>query len=238
MTGTKGEIVVVPEGEFDRVVAEHLAEALKSGGRSGDVTLALAGGNTPEGGYRRLAEIDGIPWERVEVFFGDERAVPPHHPQSNYRMARDSLLSRVPLREESVYRMEAEHPDREVAARRYEGLLPEALAILVLGIGEDGHTASLFPGGDAVREVSRRVVPTRGPVPPRDRLTITPVVVLHAERVFVLARGPGKARAVRRALRGPVDPHQCPAQLARGGTWILDEAAAGGMEISVGGGSP
>lgn len=227
----EGRIVVVGPEEFDGTVAEHLARALGDTDREARITLSLAGGATPRGGYQSLGGLHGLPWDRVEFFFGDERAVPPDHPESNYRMALEALLTRIAVPEERVHRMEAEDPDREAAARRYEEILPKALEILVLGIGEDGHTASLFPGGDPVKERIRRVVPSRGPTPPRARLTITPPVLLAARRVFALARGKGKADAVRRALRGPLDPLRCPAQLARHGTWILDRAAAGGLRM-------
>lgn len=234
----EGRIVVVGPEEFDGTVAEQLARALGDPDRGARITLSLAGGATPRGGYQRLGSLQGLPWERVEVYFGDERAVPPHHPESNYHMAWEALLSRVPVSRERVHRMEAEDPDLEAAARRYEEALPEALEILVLGIGEDGHTASLFPGGDPVRESLRRVVPSRGPRPPRERLTITPPVLLAAREILVLARGGGKADAVRRALEGPLDPHRCPAQLARRGTWILDEGAAGGLGMQKDGERP
>jgi 6-phosphogluconolactonase len=224
--GQMNRIVVVPETDFDETVAESLAGALLDTVGTGPVNLTLAGGGTPRGGYERLAEAPSLTWEKLEIFFGDERAVPPHHSESNFHMAMEALLSRVPVPPGQIHRMEADLPDREMAARRYEAVLPDALDILVLGIGSDGHTASLFPGGEPVRERSRRVVPARGPAPPRDRLTITPPVIQSASRVFVLARGEGKAAPVSRALEGPFDPVGCPAQLARAGTWILDEAAA------------
>jgi 6-phosphogluconolactonase len=222
-------IVVVPEGDFDDTVAELLAEALRGEAGIGPANLTLAGGDTPRGGYQRLAEASDLPWGALDVFFGDERAVPPDDPESNYHMARESLLSRVPVPAERVHRMKADMADREAAATEYEALLPGTLDVLVLGIGNDGHTASLFPGGAPVRETARRVVPAEGPTPPRHRLTITPPVIQGARRVFVFARGAGKASAVERALEGPFDPEACPAQLARNGTWILDEPAARGL---------
>lgn len=237
-------IVVVPESEFDGLVAEALAEALRrnaGNGRgvgTGLTHLTLAGGHTPRGGYRRLAELPGVPWEEVDVFFGDERAVPPDDADSNYRMALSSLLSRIPILPERIHRMQAEDPDRSAAAIRYEHLLPETLDILVLGVGPDGHTASLFPGGEPVREAVRRVLPAEGPASPRHRLTITPPVILSASEIFVLARGAEKATAVQRALEAPLDPAGCPAQLARSGTWILDEAAAGRLRATEGGRAP
>ena len=231
-------IVVVPEADFDETVAGSLAQALLAAANQGPVNLTLSGGETPRGGYQRLARNPNLPWDRVDIFFGDERAVPPSHPESNFRMAMESLLSRIPIPPEQVHRMVAEDPDLDAAARRYETLLPDTLDVLVLGIGDDGHTASLFPGGSPVRELSRRVVQAQRPKPPRDRLTITPPVIQGARQVFVLARGTGKASAVARALQGPYDPTQCPAQLARHGTWILDEAAAHGLALTGEDGKP
>ena len=231
-------IVVVPEADFDETVAGSLAQALLAAAAQGHVNLTLSGGETPRGGSQRLAMKPDLPWDQVDVFFGDERAVPPAHLESNFRMAMESLLSRVPIPQGQVYRMVAEDPDVETAARRYETLLPGTLDVLVLGIGDDGHTASLFPGGGPVKEISRRVVPAQGPKPPKDRLTITAPVSQGARWVFVLARGAGKASAVQRALEGPFDPSSCPAQLARNGTWILDEAAAHGLRSAGKGGNP
>jgi 6-phosphogluconolactonase len=141
-------------------------------------------------------------------------------------MARSALLSRVPIPAAAVHRMEAERPDRDAAAREYERLLPSALDLLVLGIGGDGHTASLFPGSAALDEEHRLVLPVVGTKPPADRMTITPPVIEAARRVAVIATGADKAAMVARALEGPLSPKQVPAQLARRGARFLDRAAA------------
>jgi len=201
--------------------ATHLANAVEARGRCG---VALAGGSTPQPLYALLA---GWPfpftWDRIDVFFGDERAVPPDHPDSNYGAAYRSWLQLMPP--ERVHRMEAERSDRDMAAREYERILPERLDVLLLGIGSDGHTASLFPGNAALRERVRRVVPVTGPKPPPDRLTITPLVIQEARHVAMLVTGANKSAVVRRALEGPWEPDQVPAQLARRGTWFLDAEA-------------
>jgi 6-phosphogluconolactonase len=204
-------------------VAQALAEAAAAKGR---VTLALAGGTTPRAMHEVLACSRSVPWLAVHVYFGDERAVPPEHPDSNYRMAKESLLDRVPIPPHQVHRMRGEDPDRDAAARAYEALLPDVLDVLVLGMGEDGHTASLFPGADSLRESTRRVLPVIGPKPPPERLTLTPPEILGAERRIVLAAGAGKAEAVARALEGPWDPSATPVQFARRGVWFVDHAAA------------
>jgi 6-phosphogluconolactonase len=141
-------------------------------------------------------------------------------------MVNEALLRRVPIPTANVHRMEGEADDPEEAADRYAAVLPEALDVLVLGVGADGHTASLFPGSPALRERTRRVVPARAPKPPEGRLTITPPVIAAARRFLVLATGSDKAEAVARALKGGGTPDQTPARLARDGVWFLDRAAA------------
>ncbi|HSK08010.1 MAG TPA: 6-phosphogluconolactonase [Vicinamibacterales bacterium] len=221
-------MLVVPAGAFARMAAECIARRLRARAARGTFSLALAGGSTPRAVYAALAAREGVAWETVHVFFGDERGVPPDHAASNYRMAHESLLAHVPVSEGHVFRMPAETEDLEAAARGYEALLPGRLDCLVLGVGADGHTASLFPGSPALRETSRAVVPATGPEA-RQRLTITPPVIRRARRRIVLAAGAGKAAAVRAALAGPGDPVACPARLARPALWILDEAAASGL---------
>ena len=199
--------------------------ALNQGGGS----IALAGGNTPRPVYELLAAPplrDQIDWTNLDVYWGDERAVPPTDPQSNYAMAWDALLSRVPIPPSQVHRMEAEHADREAAARDYEAILPRALDVLVLGVGPDGHTASIFPGSDAMRESHRRVMPVIGPKPPPARLTITPPVIETAHEIVVIATGADKAAVVARTLDGSNSARDLPIQFARRGAWFLDPAAA------------
>jgi 6-phosphogluconolactonase len=223
-------VVAADEDQLARVAAEWLAEQVKhSVDRGGRCAFALSGGSTPRPAYERLAARPAVPWPSVEVYFGDERAVPPTDPASNYRMAREALLDRVGLPPERVHRMEADDADLEAAAVRYAALLPDPLDLLVLGMGQDGHTASLFPGSPALRESARKVVTARAPVPPIERLTITPPVIAAARRVAVIVAGAAKAPVVARVLRGPWRPEELPAQLARHGTWLLDRAAASAL---------
>jgi 6-phosphogluconolactonase len=223
------ELIVVPTPtELARPAAEWLElEMTRAIAGRGACALCLAGGRTPEPVYRELASASSIDWTRVDVFFGDERAVPPDHPDSNYLMVNRVLLSRVPVPAGQVHRMEAERSDREAAAREYERSLPPRLDILVLGMGQDGHTASLFPGSAALDERQRLVVPVIGAKPPAERMTITPPVIEAARRVAVIATGGDKAAMVARAIEGPLAPKDVPVQLARRGTWLLDQAAAG-----------
>ena len=198
-------------------IAEHIRSAVSERGRC---SIALAGGTTPRAIYAVLAGI-ALPWNAVDFYFGDERCVPPDDADSNYRMAREALLDRVPAG--TAHRMQAERADRDAAAADYAALLPERLDVLVLGIGEDGHTASLFPGSAALSSTNR-VELVHGPKPPPWRLTITPRAILAAREIVVVATGRGKASVVERALAGDA---ALPASLARHGTWIVDEAAAG-----------
>ena len=220
-------IEICESSQLAKRAAEHIAEALKKAiSADSSASLALAGGTTPRAAYEDLAKIPGIDWSKVSVYFGDERAVPPTHPDSNFAMAQAALFARVPLPDANIHRMLAENPDQDAAARAYEALLPARISVMVLGIGEDGHTASLFPGSPALNERTRRVVPVIGPKPPPQRLSVTAPVIEAAALCIVLATGAGKAEPVRRALTEPLDVHTTPSGLARGGLWLLDHAAA------------
>ena len=220
-------IVVSGPAELARRAAAWLElEVSRAIAERGSCALGLAGGRTPGPVYGELAAGSSIDWSKVSVFFGDERAVPPDHPDSNYLMVHLALLSRVPIPAGNVHRMEAERADREAAAREYERTLPARLDVLLLGMGPDGHTASLFPGSAALDERHRLVVPVLGTKPPAERLTITPPVIEAARKVAVIATGEDKALMVARAIEGPPAPKAVPVQLARRGCWFLDPAAA------------
>ncbi len=223
-------IVVEAGPALADAVARWIADAIEADLRErGRCALALSGGTTPRPVYERLARAplaSRIAWRSVTVYFGDERAVPPADPRSNFAMARAALLDRVDLPAAQIHRMEAERGDRDAAARDYERILPERLDLLLLGMGADGHTASLFPGSPLLAERGRRVAPATGPTPPRERLTITPPVIAQARRVVVLVGGAEKAATVARALGSPPRPLELPVQLALGGTWFLDTEAA------------
>lgn len=223
----RGEVLVASPERWAETAASLIAgEMRRAVDRAGRCALALAGGSTPGPAYRELRARGSLDWSSVHVYFGDERGVPPDHPESNYRMARKTLLEHVDVPAARVHRMEAERPDRWRAAEEYAGVLPGELDLLLLGIGEDGHTASLFPGSPALAERDRRVVPVEAPEPPVQRLTVTPPVVGAARRIVVLATGREKAEPVARALAEPDPVRDCPSRLARGGTWMLDGPAA------------
>jgi 6-phosphogluconolactonase len=227
--------IVFDQARFGPGAAELIARKLfeLSAGRA-DVSLALSGGTTIVPVYEHLAALDGVSlnWRAMNFYFGDERAVPADHRDSNYRLAREALLSRVPAIPERVHRMEAERADLDQAAHDYEALLPAALDLVLLGMGEDGHVASLFPGSAALEETERSVIPAFGGTPRVARLTITPKVLARAGEIIVVVNGSRKRDAVSRALEGPLDPSACPAQLVRRATWILDAPAAAGLHPS------
>jgi len=227
-------LVVVPDARaLARRAAERIVEWTRAAvAERGRCSVALAGGGTPRATYEVLgtsALAAALPWGAIDWYFGDERAVPPDHPESNYRAVREALFANRPESLERVHRMPAEAKDLEQAARDYGDRLPDPLDLMLLGIGEDAHTASLFPGSPVLGERSARVAVVSGPKPPNPRLTVTPPVIEAAREILVLVSGAGKAEALVRALEGPLDVTAVPAQLARRGTWIVDVAAAAGL---------
>ncbi len=196
----------------------------------------LAGGSTPKAAYGILARdyAETVDWGRVHAFFGDERTVPPGHEDSNYRMAREALLDRVPVG--GVHRMRGELPPDEAAASYEEELRaffgdegPPRFDLILLGLGEDGHTASLFPETSALEVTDRLVV--ANPVLKLDttRITLTAPVLNAARAVIFLVAGESKAEALKEVLEGDADPRRYPAKLvqpADGPTWMVDRSAA------------
>ena len=209
------QVLATPE-DVARAAADQIAGALNGGAR----TLVLAGGNTPKRCYELLIGAE-VRWGRVTVLFGDERCVAPDHPDSNYRMARESLLDRVAPA--TVHRIAGElGPDEAAAAyNRIVGALAP-LDVVLLGAGEDGHTASLFPGHPEVQARGWAVGVRNAPKPPPDRVSLTLPALQGARQVIVLATGGGKADAVAKARRGEV-----PSGMIAGALWLIDRAAAG-----------
>lgn len=228
-------IQVCEEEDLYRRAADLFAEIAVSAVRErGVFNVALSGGHTPR---RLYSSLDGIPWDKTQVFFSDERCVPPDDPESNFRMASDTLLSRVSIPRENIHRMRGE-ADPESAAREYEEeirlvLGDEDLDLMLLGIGEDGHTASLFPGSEALRS-TRLIEAVRVPKLNAHRLTLTPRVILGARQIIVLVTGVNKAQALKQALEGPFDPDMCPAQILRNtrALWLVDPCAASRLQLN------
>jgi 6-phosphogluconolactonase len=188
--------------------------------------VMLTGGRTAERLYRYWADMATLPLDGLRFLFGDERCVPPGHADSNYALVMKTLFDKGLPPGCSIARMEGENPELEVAAKEYEELLPEAVDVLLLSVGEDGHIASLFPHHSALREDKRKVVPVIGPKPPYERLTITPRVIDCAKSIFLLATGKEKGAVLAEALKSSSDIMSLPVTLISGGIWLLDDAAA------------
>src|SRR5262245_38521463 len=224
------QIFDAPESLADAAAAA-IAGALIAGIEAlGRASFGVPGGRSPVATFRALASephASRVDWTRVRVYFADERAVPPDHADSNFRLAREMLIDPLRIPPRHVHRMKGEYPDLAAAVEEYEAHLVEPLDALVLGVGEDGHVASLFPGSPLVGERARRVAwVADSPKPPALRLTLTPRALAEARQVLVLATGAEKAEAVAAALEGNAEPRELPARLVRERDWYLDRAAA------------
>ena len=221
--------------------AEVVAAAQAAAGEGRPFSLALSGGRTPRELYRLLAgEFRGaIDWSRVHLYFGDERYIPHDHPQSNYRMVQETLLDAVPVPAAQVFAMPTHFADPDEAARAYEAVLqrqfggaPPVIDLVLLGMGADGHTASLFPGTPAPAEGSRCVVASQAPVEPVQRLSLTVPVLTAARRLLFLVTGADKNPVWRVIRDNPAEAvERYPAALVSSlanATWFLDEAASSG----------
>lgn len=201
--------------EVAAAAASEIAQALSGGG-----SLVLTGGTSPRRCYELLSDLS-VPWGRVSILFGDERCVPPLDPESNYRMAKEALLDKV--NPATVHRMAGElGPDQ--GAEAY-GPIVAAVApfdFVLLGVGEDGHVNSLFPGHPALRSKALTLGIHDSPKPPPERVTMTFEAMRDAGRVIIIATGAGKARAVAQARHG-----QTPSGMIPGARWLIDRAAAG-----------
>ena len=237
---TKPAFVVVEDAA---ALAQSLAErfvvcARRATAERGRFDVALAGGSTPKGAYALLAApplAAGVSWNQVRFFFGDERCVPPGDPQSNYRMAREALLEPLRISDANVFRMRGED-EPPAAARSYAELLRRELGtrpvldLVLLGMGPDGHTASLFPGTDPLSDDELLV---RAPYVAKFstyRITVTPRVINAARHVAIATAGQEKAQALAAVLEGPFEPITYPIQSIDPGdgdlTWLVDRAAA------------
>jgi 6-phosphogluconolactonase len=207
----------------------------------GEFTLGLTGGATPAPVYELLATRFhlSVDWKEVQLFWSDERCVPPDDPASNFGMANRTMLTKLGLAPRQIHRMQGEDEPAQ-AARAYERELRTvfglaegdcpSLNLLLLGVGENAHIASLFPGHPALHENKRLAVAVEVEAEPSRRVTLTMPIINHAERVILVVSGAHKAAAVRNILQGPADPEQFPAQLVKPDSgeliWLLDKAAA------------
>jgi 6-phosphogluconolactonase len=223
---------------FEAAAAEFAAQASAAVQANGKFFVALSGGSTPKTLYSLLATKRNIPWDKVCIFWGDERHVPPDQPESNYRMANEALLSKVPVRPENIFRIHAEEKDAAAAALQYEQTLKDffhlsagefpRFDLIFLGVGPDGHTASLFPGTVALNESKRLVVSNWVDKFNTDRITFTFPVLNAAACVIFLLSGADKAATLQEVLENKsADLPSQKVSPANGRLiWMVDEPAA------------
>ncbi|HEY7190987.1 MAG TPA: 6-phosphogluconolactonase [Vicinamibacterales bacterium] len=235
VSGSANDLSQAAAEEFTRVTGE--AVTLR-----GRCAVALAGGSTPRGLYQALAHSASlrarVPWAHIDVFWGDERCVPPDHPDSNYRMAHETLLSSVPIAPDHIHRIAGELDDASVAARMYEAAILATLSpgepmprfdLILLGLGTDGHTASLFPGTPALAERERLCVDNWVPATGVRRITLTLPLINAARTVMFVVSGPDKAAIVQAVQQRRGSERAFPAQFVQPDgelLWMLDRDAA------------
>lgn len=246
------EVHILPDAAAfaNRAAREFLRIASDAVSARGVFTVALTGGSTPKPVYSLLATDPAfrskLPWDKTRVYFGDERSVPPDHSDSNFRMANEAMLSKAPLKPDQIFRIKGEYPDTNRAAQEYEQSLRSSFKIepgqfprfdlVLLGMGNEGHVASLFPGTRATHETRRLV--TRNWVGKlfTERITLTFPVLNNAANVIFMVAGADKALALKGVLEGPHEPEQLPAQgiapVNGKVLWLLDSAA--GKLLTVG----
>ena len=224
MSGPLTERRVSPTPQATAQAAAHaLVQAAREAVTArGAFHVALSGGSTPKLMYAELRGLPGVPWEATHVYFSDERPVGPDSPDSNYRLAHEELLRHVPVPQEQVHRMQGEVRPLEQAAQAYAQVLPAQLDVVLLGMGDDGHTASLFPGTDALN-AGGRVAANRVPKLDTERLTFTFLEINAARQRWLLVTGAGKAGVLAEVQRGEGNH---PVAGVTGPVWFLDEAAA------------
>jgi 6-phosphogluconolactonase len=228
---------------------EFIQAAAAAVREKGAFNVSLAGGSTPKALYTLLATDRAVrsqvPWDKIHLFFGDERHVGPGHPDSNFRMATEAMISRVPLAKDQVVRIKGEYQDAEEAAREYEQALQSyfnlkpreypRFDLLLAGMGNEGHTLSLFPGTKALHADDRIVVRNWVGKLYTERITLTASAANNAAQIILMVTGADKACALKAVLEGPTEPEQLPAQLLRPTNgrllWLVD-AAAGSMLAS------
>ncbi len=240
--------LATPQDLFQVAGDEVIHAASDAVAQRGRFTIALSGGSTPRSLFTLIAAnaSSTLPWGQMFFFWGDERHVPPDDPDSNYRMAKETLLSKVPVPPANIFRIPAENPDAAAAADAYEQTLRKFFALapgefprfdlILLGMGPDGHTASLFPETAALREKSRLVVANRVEKLKTIRITLTLPVLNTARCVAFLVSGIDKAGALHEVLEGNGPAEKYPAKLVRPAEgkliWFVDRAAASGLSTA------
>jgi 6-phosphogluconolactonase len=242
------EIRILADGAAiaKRAAQEFVQAAAAAVRAKGSFNVALAGGSTPKALYSLLVNDPAlrsqVPWDKIHLFFGDERHVGPDHPDSNFCMATEAMISRLPLTKDQVLRIKGEYPDTEEAAREYEQALQSYFRLkageyprfdlLLAGMGSEGHTLSLFPGTKALHADGRIVVRNWVGKLCAERITLTAPAASNAAQIVFMVTGADKACALKAVLEGPFEPEQLPAQLLQPQNgrllWLVD-AAAGNM---------
>jgi 6-phosphogluconolactonase len=242
------EIRILPDGTAiaKRAAQEFVQAAAAAVRAKGSFNVSLAGGSTPKALYSLLVNDptlrSQVPWDKLHLFFGDERHVPPDHPDSNFRMATEAMISKSPLKPEQVTRIKGEYPDTEQAVLEYEKTLREyfklkdgeypGFDLLLAGMGSEGHTLSLFPGTKALHADGRIVVSNWIGKLCTERITLTAPAASNAAEIIFMVTGADKACALKSVLEGPYEAEQLPAQLLQPKNgkllWLVD-AAAGSM---------
>ena len=246
------EVQIFPEaGALTRRAAEEFLKSVAEAvAQKGSFTVALAGGSTPKALYSQLADEplrSQMPWEKLHFFFGDERHAPPDGAESNFRMANEALFSKGAIKPEQITRIKGEYADTEKAALEYEQALRAYFKLKVgeyprfdlvlLGMGEEGHTLSLFPGTKALHATDRIVVRNWVGKLYTERITLTATAANHASRVIFMVTRADKAPALKAVLEGPYEPEQLPAQLIQPASgkllWLVDQAAGSMLETGI-----
>jgi len=228
-------------------VAEYIMRIVKESiALYGRFTIALTGGTTPGEAYSLLGSEpikSQIDWQRVHIFWGDERCVPQNNPDSNFYLAQEVLLDKIAIPKSHIHPMPADQPDRDVASQAYTVEMQHTFGtngipsfdLIHLGMGPEGHTASLFPHQASLHEIHRLVMPVSVPKPPPDRLTFTPPLLNAARNVLFLVTGSDKAEALHAVLEGEYQPDEYPAQIVRPTNgevvWMLDRAVAQNLHV-------
>jgi 6-phosphogluconolactonase len=247
------EVRILPDAATiaKRAAQEFVRAAAAATKQNGSFTVALAGGSTPKALYGLLVNDPAlhaqVPWDKTQFFFGDERHAPPDHPDSNYRMASEAMLSKAPVKPEQVHRIKGEYSDTEKAALEYEqelrshfklasGALPR-FDLIMLGMGNEGHTLSLFPGTKALHDNGRLVMHNWVGKLYTERVTCTAPVANNAALVMFMITGADKAPALKAVLEGPHEPEQLPSQLIapKNGRflWLVDPTASSMLTVGI-----
>ena len=245
MTTNREIRILADANNIAQTAAAEFLDAARDAVREKDsFAVALAGGSTPKALYGLLVNNPllqaKVPWSKIQFFFGDERHVPPDNPESNFRMANEAMLDKTPMDPKQVHRIKAEKRNAAQAAEEYEQELRASFKLqadqlprfdfVLLGMGPEGHTASLFPGTKALKEERRLVVSNWVGKLYTDRITLTPPVLNNAARVIFMVHGEEKAPALKAVREGPYEPEQLPAQLIRPRLgkvlWLVDPSAA------------